>query len=296
LPHVLVIGDAILDRYLYGISVRLSPEAPVPIMRVTGQVDQPGGACNVAMNLDALGAETRLMSVVGQDDAACDLVASIKHQLSHFQLNQARISTTVKTRHIVGNQHLLRIDQEDICSPAEIDDVLRHYEAYAKEADWIIFSDYGKHFQPRAQDIIDIAKSLKKPIAVDPKSDDWDIYRGADLITPNVAELKRAGGDARELLRKNCIKEALVTEGSQGMTHYSVRRKASIHRDAIAQDVIDVTGAGDTALAAFVIGRARGWKTEGCMDFANAAAGRVCGMMGTHVASDIPRPKDQIAA
>jgi len=296
LSHVLVIGDAILDRYLYGVALRLSPEAPVPIMRVTGQVDQPGGACNVAMNLDALGAKTRLMSVVGQDEAANDLVASLKHQLSSFQLNQARISTTVKTRHIVGNQHLLRIDDEDICSPPELDDVLRYFESYASDTDWIIFSDYGKHFQSRAQDIIDIAKSLKKPIAVDPKSDDWGIYRGADLITPNAAELERAGGDARELLKKNCIKEALVTEGSQGMTHYSAKRKASIHRDAIAQDVIDVTGAGDTALAAFVLGRARGWKTEGCMDFANAAAGMVCGMMGTHVASDIPRPEDQIAA
>jgi rfaE bifunctional protein kinase chain/domain len=296
MSSLLVVGDAILDRYLYGVATRLSPEAPVPVMRVTGQINQAGGACNVALNANALGVTTRLLSIVGQDDAARELVAALNFQLSRFQIHQARIKTTVKTRHIVGNQHLLRIDDEEPCSSSELSDTLRYLAAYAEDADWIIFSDYGKHFQSRAQEIIDIARNAGRPIAVDPKSDDWEIYRGATLITPNTAELERAGGDARELLRKYSIKEALVTEGSQGMTHHSARRKASIHRDAIAQDVIDVTGAGDTALAAFVVGRARGWKTEGCMDFANTAAGMVCGMMGTHVASDIPKPKDTIAA
>ena len=107
-----MIGDAILDRYLYGIATRLSPEAPVPIMQVTGTINQAGGACNVAMNANSMGISTRLLSIVGQDAAATELVEAIHSQLSHFQLNQARIDTTVKTRHVVDNQHLLRIDTE----------------------------------------------------------------------------------------------------------------------------------------------------------------------------------------
>jgi rfaE bifunctional protein kinase chain/domain len=296
LPQIIVIGDAILDRYLYGIATRLSPEAPVPVMRITGTINQAGGACNVAMNTSAMGISTRLLSIVGQDTAATELVATIHPQLSHYQLNQARIDTTVKTRHIVGNQHLLRIDNEVACDPSDLDDTLRYFEGYAKEADWIIFSDYGKHFQSRAQDIIDIARNADKPIAVDPKSDDWEIYQGATLITPNAAELQRAGGDAKALLKKFGIKEILVTEGAHGMTYQNIARKKSIHREANAQDVIDVTGAGDTALAAFVCGRVRGWKIENCMDYANMAAGLVCGMMGTHVAQDIPKPASKLAA
>lgn len=296
MPQILVIGDAILDRYLYGIATRLSPEAPVPIMQVTGTINQAGGACNVAMNANSMGISTRLLSIVGQDAAATELVAAIHSQLSHFQLNQARIDTTVKTRHVVGNQHLLRIDTESSCDPSDLDDTLRYLEEYVKDSDWVIFSDYGKHFQSRAGDIIDIVLSADKPIAVDPKSDDWEIYRGATLITPNAAELQRAGGDAKALIKKFGIKEILVTEGAHGMTYQNVARKKPIHRESISQDVIDVTGAGDTALAAFVCGRVRGWKIENCMDYANMAAGLVCGMMGTHVAQDIPRPAGKLAA
>ena len=116
------------------------------------------------------------------------------------------------------------------------------------------------------------------------------------MITPNAAELQRAGGDAKALIKKFGIKEILVTEGAHGMTYQNVARKKPIHRESISQDVIDVTGAGDTALAAFVCETVRGWKIENCMDYANMAAGLVCGMMGTHVAQDIPRPAGKLAA
>jgi len=296
MPRILVIGDAILDKYQYGIATRLSPEAPVPVIKITGEINQPGGACNVAVNCNSLGVETRLLSIVGQDKAADELVASMRQSLSSFQFNQVRVCTTVKTRFVVDNHHLIRIDSEEPCEKHDLDDTLNYFESYAKEVDWIIFSDYGKHFQSRAQDIIDIARYLKKPIAVDPKSSDWEIYRGADLITPNSAEFAGAGGKPDVLLKQFGIKEILVTEGAGGMTCYSARRKNPIHRDATARDVIDVTGAGDTALAAYVCGKVRGWKVESCMDYANAAAGLVCQMMGTHVASDVPRPHEQRAA
>ena len=290
--RILVIGDAILDKYQYGIATRLSPEAPVPVVKITGEINQAGGACNVALNADALGVAAKIISIVGQDDAAKELVAAMHSQLSRFQFNEARIDTTVKTRFVVDNHHILRIDKEQSCPSAELDTALQYFESFVKDVDWVIFSDYGKHFQSRAQDIIEIAKSHKKPIAVDPKTSNWEIYRGADLITPNLSELKATGQEPEALIKAFDLKELLVTEGENGMTHYSARRKKPIHRDAKSREVIDVTGAGDTALAAFVCGKVRGWKAENCMDYANAAAGLVCQMMGTHVTSDVPKPQD----
>jgi D-beta-D-heptose 7-phosphate kinase/D-beta-D-heptose 1-phosphate adenosyltransferase len=248
LYRILVIGDAILDKYQYGIATRLSPEAPVPVVKITGEINQAGGACNVALNADALGVPAKIISIVGQDEAAKELVAAMHSQLSRFQFNEARIDTTVKTRFVVDNHHILRI------------------ESFVKDVDWVIFSDYGKHFQSRAQDIIEIAKSQKKPIAVDPKTSNWEIYRGADLITPNLSELKATGQEPEALIKAFDLKELLVTEGENGMTHYSARRKKPIHRDAKSREVIDVTGAGDTALAAFVCGKVRGWEAENCME------------------------------
>ena len=292
MPKILVVGDAMLDRYVYGHCPRLSPEAPVPIMRVTSQTLRPGGACNVAMNVQSLGIDCRLLSIVGQDQAAKDLVSTMQSQLSHFHLQQTRAKTTVKTRHIAGTHHLLRIDTESECPVEQVDDVLRYLQGYIGEAQWVIFSDYGKHFQQRSQEIIQIANEAKVPIAVDPKSDDWEKYRGADLITPNFSEFQMVenGMTPQRLLKKFGIKELVVTEGAQGMSHWTQKRKGPIHRDAIAQAILDPCGAGDTAVAAFVAGKVRRWSVENCLEYANEAAGQVCQKMGTHAARDVTFP------
>jgi len=296
MSKILVVGDAMLDRYLYGNCFRLSPEAPVPIMHVTGQSMAPGGACNTALNVQSLGVDCALVSVVGQDEAGKDLVSTLQSQLSHFHLQQCRAKTTVKTRHIVGAHHLLRIDSESECPIDQVTDVLKYIESYIQDVDWMIFSDYGKHFQRLAPEIIGIANKAKVPIAVDPKSSDWSIYRGADLITPNLEEFDTAfdnvGATPVQLaLKQFGIRELLVTEGGNGMTHYSQKRKKSIHRDAISQEVIDPCGAGDTAVASFVVGKVRGWTTEQCMEYANESAGQVCQKVGTHTAKGVAFPE-----
>ena len=294
MSRILVVGDAMLDRYLYGNCFRLSPEAPVPIMRVTGHSMAPGGACNTALNVQSLGVDCALVSVVGQDEAGKDLVSTLQSQLSHFHLQQCRIKTTVKTRHMVGAHHLLRIDSESECPIDQLRDVLKYIDSYIQDVDWMIFSDYGKHFQRLAPEIIRIANKAAVPIAVDPKSSDWNIYRGADLITPNLAEMKSAlpkGSVGQQALKELGIKELLVTEGGNGMTHYSQKRKKSIHRDAISQEVIDPCGAGDTAVASFVVGKVRGWTTEQCMEYANESAGQVCQKVGTHTAKGVAFPE-----
>ena len=146
MSKILVVGDAMLDRYLYGNCLRLSPEAPVPIMHVTSQSMAPGGACNTALNVQSLGVDCALVSVVGQDDAGKDLVSTLQSQLSHFHLQQCRVKTTVKTRYIDGAHHLLRIDAESECPVDQVTDVLKYIESYLQHVDWMIFSDYGKHF------------------------------------------------------------------------------------------------------------------------------------------------------
>ena len=294
MSKILVVGDAMLDRYLYGNCLRLSPEAPVPIMHVTSQSMAPGGACNTALNVQSLGVDCALVSVVGQDDAGKDLVSTLQSQLSHFHLQQCRVKTTVKTRYIDGAHHLLRIDAESECPVDQVTDVLKYIESYLQHVDWMIFSDYGKHFQRLAPEIIGIANKAKVPIAVDPKSSDWSIYRGADLITPNLTEFKSATNDGmshQATLKHFGIRELLVTEGGNGMTHYSQKKKKPIHRDAISQEVIDPCGAGDTAVASFVVGKVRGWTTEQCMEYANESAGQVCQKVGTHTARGIAFPE-----
>ena len=305
---LLVIGDAILDRYLFGICPRLSPEAPVPIMQVTGTIDQAGGACNVALNVSALGGNPRLMSIVGQDEPARALVDVLHHNsLSHFHLQQERIETTVKTRHVSGNQHLLRIDSEERAKTEQLDNILKYYGEYVEESDFVIFSDYDKHFQCRAQEIIRTANEAKTRIAVDPKSAYWELYRGADLITPNLKEFKKVqkecgtfhSSEPKDILKRFGIKSMLITEGKDGMTLWNQRRKTPIHVDADQQEVIDVTGAGDTVIAAFALGRVRGYSELESMEFATSAAGAVCRKIGTAVAwaNEVKRPelKQQVA-
>ena len=297
MSKILVVGDAILDRYLYGMCPRLSPEAPVPIMRVTGQIDQAGGACNVALNAHALGIDTRLLSVVGQDQAGKDLVDTLKSQLSHFHLQQIRVQTTVKTRYVSGSHHLMRLDDEETCKAEDLEDVLRYYSEYIRDASWVIFSDYGKHFQSIAGEIIRVANAEKVPIAVDPKCPFWDLYQGADLIMPNADEyheatLRSENSHPLDLLAMHKIKEMVITEGSHGMTYWSQKRKKPVHRGAVAQEIMDPCGAGDTAMAALIVGKIQGLKIEDCLDYANMAAGYVCQRMGTHIVSkkDVPLP------
>lgn len=281
---IIVIGDAILDRYHYGEVPRLSPEAPVPVFNKKTTIDVGGGACNVAKNVWALGGMPRLFGVVGQDKYATALVSALKafDDSLPFHLQQVRIQTTVKSRYIAGSQHLLRVDSEAKCGKGKVQAVIDHYGETLPHADCVIFSDYGKHFSESAADIIRMANELEVPILVDPKSPDWTAYAGADLIKPNLAELHAAGGDITGLLKKFRIKQMLLTEGERGMTLWG-KSKQPLKVQADAQQVIDVTGAGDTSIAAWAVGKSEALGDMDCLDFANAAAGVVCRKMGTAV-------------
>jgi|ETNmetMinimDraft_30_1059905.scaffolds.fasta_scaffold20402_3 rfaE bifunctional protein kinase chain/domain len=283
---VCVIGDAILDRYTFGRVDRMSPEAPVPVLRVGGTYDRPGGACNVAANVQALGVSAQLMSIVGQDEAGKDLMAAISSLLSRFHLQQERIETTVKTRIISGSHHLVRIDTEAAVKETDLENILRYYRVYLEKCDYVIFSDYGKHFQQASKEIIKSAKSQGKPIAVDPKSADWSIYRGADLLTPNRQEYNQSCGDEKpsSVLKRLDIGAILITEGSGGASYYSGNKKAIIRKPKQMFDVTDTCGAGDTAVAGFVVSQLENMSIEEGLDFANIAAGVVCQKMGTQVA------------
>jgi rfaE bifunctional protein kinase chain/domain len=283
---VCVIGDAILDRYVYGQVNRMSPEAPVPVMEIGGRFDRAGGACNVALNIEALGGSVTLLSIIGQDDAGRDLVAEVTLQLSSFHLQQERIDTTVKTRYISGGQHLLRIDHEVTAQPKDLDNILRYFRGYMEQYHYVIFSDYGKHFQPITQEIINAAKGAKIPIAIDPKSPDWSIYRGADLITPNRKEFRAASGGETPaaMLKRFDLGAILITDGADGMAYFSPKHKP-VTKTTQRIEVADTCGAGDTAVAAFVQSQIEGMSIDVGMAFANAAAGIVCTKIGTQVAS-----------
>ena len=284
---VCVIGDAILDRYIFGRVHRISPEAPVPIMRVGGTYDRPGGACNVAANAQALGADARLMSIVGQDDAGKDLMTAVSSQLSRFHLQQERIETTVKTRYVSGSHHMMRIDSEANAKPNDLENILRYYRGYMEQCDYVIFSDYGKHFQQASTEIINSAKSQGKPIAVDPKSVDWSIYRGADLITPNRNEYNWACGAEKpaSVLKRLDIGAILITEGSGGLSFHMGNKKAIVRKPKNEINVAETCGAGETAVAALGVSPLEKMPIEDGLDFANTAAGIVCQKLGTQIAS-----------
>lgn len=298
---VLVVGDAMLDRYVYGVVRRISPEAPVPVLAVEREVAMPGGAGNVVRNLTALGAAVAFVSVVGDDQAGSDLTGLIGGQpgVEPWLLVQGGRHTTTKTRFLANGQHILRADQEVVqpIHPRLADRMVKIAGDAVAATAVLVLSDYGKGVLEAGtcRRLIEAAQAAGRPVVVDPKGRDYARYAGADVITPNRAELSDATGmpvDSEEavLAAMRALKAAhgfgavLVTRSEDGMT--LLQDGAVHHFPAEAAEVHDVSGAGDTVVATLSAGLAAGLALPIAARVANIAAGIVVGKVGTAVARE----------
>ncbi|MDD2795468.1 D-glycero-beta-D-manno-heptose-7-phosphate kinase [Acidocella sp.] len=304
---VLVVGDAMLDRYVYGEVTRISPEAPVPILTVTREVAMPGGAGNVVRNLIALNASAAFVSVVGDDAAGSDLTGLIggQERVEPWLLVQGGRTTTLKTRYIAQGQHLIRADREEtVALPPRLAERLVRIALDAMAATTVtILSDYRKGvLSPEvAGQLIAGAKKLGRKVIVDPKGRDYALYAGADVITPNRRELAEATGmpvdseagivaAARKLMAAHDFGAVLVTRSEDGM---SLVMQGEVHHfPGEAKEVFDVSGAGDTVVAALAAALAANVPLPGAARLANIAGGIVVGKVGTAVT----HPADILAA
>lgn len=290
--RILVVGDVMLDRYWFGDVERISPEAPVPVIKVSRAEDRAGGAANVARNIAALGAKATLLSVVGKDEAGQSLEALVRNEgIDAILHKDGSISTTIKLRAIARHQQLLRIDFETAPSFEILESVLSDFSAALEKTDVIILSDYGKGGLGHIEKMIGMAKGAGKPVLVDPKGEDYSRYHGATLITPNRSEFRQVAGSwkdeadlerkAQALRRKLELDALLITRSEDGMSLY--REEGVLHEGVTAKEVFDVSGAGDTVIAAFGTMLATGASFEESMRMANRAAGIVVGKLGTAV-------------
>jgi rfaE bifunctional protein kinase chain/domain len=294
--RVLVVGDVMLDRYWYGEVSRISPEAPVPVVLVNEKKEdlRLGGAANVAHNCAAIGARTQLLSVVGNDASGRTLEKLLRKVGVEARLLRDRsIRTTEKLRVIGRQQQLLRLDFERAPSREVLASKLADYKNALSDCDVVVLSDYGKGGMAHIAQMIALARKAGKRVLVDPKGDDYSRYRGASVITPNRQEFREVAGAwadeqdlarrAESLRRELKLEALLVTRGAEGMTLFRGGRK--IHIKTEAREVFDVTGAGDTVIAALAVMLAAGADLEAAVRTANRAAGIVVGKLGTAVAS-----------
>lgn len=290
--RILVVGDVMLDRYWFGEVSRISPEAPVPVVKVERSEERPGGAANVARNCAALGAKVSLLSVVGADEAGRSLARLMDGEGIETSLHEdANLSTTIKLRVVGRQQQLLRIDFENAPAHEVLRAKLADFERQLPRCDLVILSDYGKGGLAHIGEMIRLARAAGKPVLVDPKGEDYARYAGATLLTPNRAELRQViGGWTTEAvleekvtrLRKELGLEALlVTRSEEGMTLF--RDGEALHEPAQALEVYDVSGAGDTVIASMAVMLASGADMQVAMRIANRTAGIVVGKLGTAV-------------
>ena len=290
--RLLVVGDVMLDRYWFGEVSRISPEAPVPIVKVERTEERPGGAANVARNATALGARATLLSVVGDDEAGARLreLLEAEHVVASLHRDPS-IPTTVKLRVIGRHQQLLRVDFETPPTREVLADKLADFQMLLTDCDVLVLSDYGKGGLTHIAQMIELARAAKKIILVDPKGDDYSRYHGASIVTPNRAELREVVGRwkdeddmtarAQALRRELGAEALLVTRSEEGMSLY--QESGVLHEAARAQELADVTGAGDTVIAALAAMLATGAALPEAMHVANRAAGIVVGKLGTAV-------------
>ena len=293
---VLVIGDLMLDNYIVGDVERISPEAPIPVMKIEKKIFVPGGAGNVVRNLDSLGVKTQFISLVGQDEPGRKLIkilSSMKNISSNILIDRRR-KTSIKTRYIVNNQQLLRTDEETITKlPQDMaKQILQYFSSAIKKTDIVIVSDYGKgvflgNFYKR---LIKCALSLNKNVIVDPKNSDFSIYKGAYCITPNIKEAYTATSifvkdnfSAKkcglQIIDKNWSTTVLITRGREGLS--IIDKYNGSHYKANTEEVYDVSGAGDTVVACFSAAIAANLDINTAAKFANLAAGVVVKKSGT---------------
>ncbi len=295
---ILIIGDLILDRYIWGKVSRISPEAPVPIVEVTKEDFLLGGASNVANNIAALGGHPTIVGVIGNDRAGELMINLIAEKgISCEGIFRCSRPTTVKTRVIAHNQQVVRFDKEDKnrIEGKTLKDTLGYINSVLPDHDAVIISDYKKGLisSELIRQVLKNSKNHDVFVAVDPKVGHFHLYKNVSLITPNLNEASHASGiiiederslvlSGKKLLKKLSCEAVLITRGEQGMTLFEKNRVA--HIPTIARDVYDVTGAGDTVIAAFTIAYASGANMVDSAIIANHAAGIVVGKVGTAVA------------
>lgn len=288
--RVLVVGDAMLDRYWYGTVDRISPEAPVPVVRVTRTEERIGAAANVAYNIATLGAQASLLTVVGEDEASHQLEALVsKTGISSYFGRDSRLKTTVKLRVIGRQQQLIRLDFESLPQQEVLAVQSALFEKLYPVHDTVLFSDYGKGGLAHVNVMIDQARASGKVVLVDPKGSNYSRYKNATVITPNRSELENVIGlwrDDAELtvkaqnLRSSLNLQALLlTRSEEGMTLFD--DQGQLHVPALAREVFDVTGAGDTVIATLATMLASGMKLREAVSIANRAGGIVVGKFGT---------------
>jgi D-beta-D-heptose 7-phosphate kinase/D-beta-D-heptose 1-phosphate adenosyltransferase len=293
--RVLVIGDIMLDRYWHGDTSRISPEAPVPVVRVGDAEERPGGAANVALNVTALAGKAILLGVTGDDEPADTLQKRLAEANVEcdFQREQG-LPTITKLRVLSRHQQLIRLDFEDSFASFDNNALLARYQDALSQCDAVVLSDYGKGTLRNAAPLIKAAREAGKFVLVDPKGNYFDGYRGASVITPNLAEFEAVVGPCgseQELVTKGevlCkrleLDALLVTRSDKGMSLLRANEKA-IHLPTQAREVFDVTGAGDTVIAVLAAALAAGSDWPEAMLASNLAAGIVVAKLGTATAS-----------
>jgi rfaE bifunctional protein kinase chain/domain len=288
--RILVVGDVMLDRYWFGDVSRISPEAPVPVVRIEKREERLGGAANVARNAAALGAHAGLLGVVGADEAGTKVEALLRDSRIHsFLKRDEAISTIIKLRVIGRQQQLLRIDFEDAPSDTILRDKLTQFNALLPDYGVVILSDYNKGSLVNVAQMIATARAAGKIVMVDPKGDDFTPYAGASVLTPNKSEFRRVAGSwsseeqltakaqaLREELRLDAL---LLTRSEEGMSLYTKDEVLHVHADA--REVYDVSGAGDTVIATMAAMLGAGMSMADAIMTANRAGGIVVGKLGT---------------
>jgi rfaE bifunctional protein kinase chain/domain len=292
--RILVVGDVMLDRYWFGDVNRISPEAPVPVVRVERREERLGGAANVARNIATLGAGVGLLGVVGQDEAGAVVDGMLAELgIANYLNRDAAISTIIKLRVIGRQQQLLRVDFEEAPTDTVLRDKLTQFSALVADYEVIVLSDYAKGSLVNVAQMIAIAKQHGKRVLVDPKGDDFLLYKGASLLTPNKAEMAHIVGKwkseqelaakAQALMQTLELEALLLTRSEEGMTLFSGADVINI--PALAREVYDVSGAGDTVIATIAVMLGAGFPIIDAVQMANRAGGIVVGKLGTATVS-----------
>ncbi len=292
--RLLVVGDVMLDRYWFGDTERISPEAPVPVVLVSKDDERLGGAANVARNAASIGAKISILGVVGDDEPGRRVEELLKAQgVNSYLQRDPSLPTTVKLRVVARQQQLIRLDFEKAPTHEALLNKLEQFQSLLPEVDVVILSDYGKGGLTHVTKMIAAARAAGKVVLVDPKGDDYSKYEGASIITPNRSELRQVVGRwkdeadltarAQALREKLKLDALLLTRSEEGMSLFTAQGVEHVKADA--REVYDVSGAGDTVIAAMAVALAAKWPPGQAMKLANKAGGIVVGELGTATVS-----------
>jgi rfaE bifunctional protein kinase chain/domain len=292
--RLLVVGDVMLDRYWFGDTERISPEAPVPVVHVSKMDERLGGAANVARNAASIGAQIAILGVVGDDEPGQRIEDLLKAQgVKSYLQKDPSLPTTVKLRVVARQQQLIRLDFEETPTHEALLNKLEQFQSLLSDVDAVIFSDYGKGGLTHVTQMIRAAREAGKVVLVDPKGGDYSKYQGASIITPNRSELRQVIGrwkdeadltaKAQKLRQDLKLDALLLTRSEEGMSLFTADGVEHVKADA--REVFDVSGAGDTVIATMAVALAAQWSAGQAMKLANKAGGIVVGKLGTATVS-----------